>query len=111
MSQVTLETQLLDALIKTEPAFVANEIKSIAFEVEGRAKVNAPFQFGALRNSINTQKKKQFTYIVQDGVEYGIHQEFGTRFMAGTPFMIPAAEKAFQGLPDRFRKMFARILR
>ena len=32
-------------------------------------------------------------YIVADGVNYGIHQEFGTVKMAAHPFMVPALEQ------------------
>lgn len=42
-------------------------------------------------------------YIVADGVHYGIHQEFGTVHMKGTPFMIPAVEQVRPGFAQAFK--------
>ena len=39
------------------------------------------------------------TYIIADGVDYGIYQEFGTKRMAAQPFLIPAFEDAIKSLP------------
>ena len=40
------------------------------------------------------------TYIIADGVDYGIYQEFGTHKMAAQPFLIPAFEDAIKSLPE-----------
>jgi hypothetical protein len=39
------------------------------------------------------------TFIIADGVDYGIYQEFGTKRMAAQPFLIPAFEDATKSLP------------
>ena len=40
------------------------------------------------------------TYIIADGVDYGIYQEFGTHKMAAQPFLIPAFEDAIKPFPE-----------
>ena len=42
-------------------------------------------------------------YIVADGVNYGIHQEFGTVKMAAHPFMVPALEHVRAGFEQAFQ--------
>ena len=42
-------------------------------------------------------------YIVADGVNYGIHQEFGTVKMAAHPFMVPAIENVRPGFDAAFQ--------
>jgi len=42
-------------------------------------------------------------YIVADGVNYGIHQEFGTVKMAAHPFMVPAVENVRPGFAAAFQ--------
>ena len=42
-------------------------------------------------------------YIVADGVNYGIHQEFGTVKMAAHPFMVPAIEQVRPGFAQAFQ--------
>lgn len=83
-------------------------IRKAAFDVEGRAKVNAPVDTGALRNSIQAKAEAgALEAEVVTGIEYAIHQEFGTGRMAAQPFMIPAADAV---RPD-FEKAVAAVLR
>ena len=42
-------------------------------------------------------------YIVADGVNYGIHQEFGTHKMAAHPFFVPAIENVRPGFAAAFQ--------
>jgi len=42
-------------------------------------------------------------YIVADGVNYGIHQEFGTVKMSAHPFMVPTLEKVRPGFAQAFQ--------
>lgn len=44
---------------------------------------------GALRASIHTAQVSPLVVQVSDGVEYGVHLEFGTTRMAARPFMVP----------------------
>ena len=89
-----METGALDSLISSVPAKADEVTKNVAYIVEAIAKVRAPVDTSALRNSINTEKKGVMLYHVQDAVEYGIFQEYGTSKMSAQPFMIPAAEHA-----------------
>ena len=44
-----------------------------------QAKINAPVDFGVLRNSIHVENRKALIWKVADGTNYGIFQEKGTR--------------------------------
>jgi hypothetical protein len=53
---------------------------------------------GALRSSIHVQNRGQMARAIADGVEYGVHLEYGTENkdgeekMLARPFMAPAAQ-------------------
>ena len=71
----------------------------------------APVDTGRLRNSINITPLSpgKDNYILHDGVNYGVHQEFGTNKMQAQPFMRPALAKAKAvDLPRLFKKEFGR---
>ena len=69
-------------------------VEQTAYAFEGWAKVNAPIDTGFLRNSIQASRANvPLTWWVNVGAEYGIHQEFGTMYQSGTPFMRPAASR------------------
>lgn len=50
------------------------------FKMWELARIKAPSNFGVLRRSINLEPKNRGadTYFLTDGVDYGIHVEFGT---------------------------------
>lgn len=78
--------------------------------IAGAAKLNSPYDTGYLRGSVTyaTQKKRgnvasrtkrgdviskpddNLVCRVGTAVHYAAHQEFGTRFMSGQPFLRPA---------------------
>lgn len=64
--------------------------------IEGEAKRLAPVDTGRLRASIHHELEHVTNIIVGrvlSGVDYAIHQEFGTVFQAGKAHMRPAFEK------------------
>lgn len=69
--------------------------------VEAEAKRRAPVATGRLRASIHHILSRAGSNAVQritqgfvrDGVDYGIHQEYGTRFHGAQPFLRPALLK------------------
>lgn len=48
--------------------------------------------------------KGKVVRILADGVDYGVHQEFGTSRMAGKPFMTPAIEHVRPALGNEAMK-------
>ena len=66
----------------------------IAYEAEADAKRLAAVDTGRLRNSIHLVRKSDWWYRLQDGVPYGVHQEFGTYKMTAHPFFRPASAMA-----------------
>ena len=96
--KVKLDTARLDQIAKDLDKNRDQVLGMLAYQVEGIAKMLAPVDTGALRNSLQTEQQKPGTWWVHDGVEYGIYQEFGTHKMAAHPFMVPAAEQVGRDL-------------
>lgn len=55
---------------------------------------------GALVNSIIVEPQGRDTWILHDGVEYGVFLEYGTVKMAARPFFLPAIEYIVTTIPD-----------
>jgi hypothetical protein len=94
---IRLDTTRLDEIIRETPQRAEEIVKAGAFAVQGEAATRAPFDTGALRNSIMAESVGKLRWQVHDGVEYGIYQELGFHhFLSGAfiqnPFMIPALE-------------------
>lgn len=119
---VSVDTSVLDRLIKQMPGEVSKNIRAIAFGIEGKAKLKAPVDTGALRASIYTRigNEDSFGAVASDvhsrnreaemvqlpkpesnlvayigpSVNYGIDVELGTRRRAATPYLTPAVREA-----------------
>lgn len=126
---VTLNTNVLDAIIKNLGGNVAEGVAKAAFAIEARAKQKAPVDTGALRASIYTSLKDggmgnkamgearalrpdaltqalpvprdDHTAYVGPSVEYGPSVELGSVRRAGTPYLQPAVRETEQ----EFRKL------
>ena len=68
---------------------VETALKKAAFDIEGQAKMRAPVDTGHLKNSINADGG-DLEWRVSSPANYSVYQEFGTRFMAAHPYLIPA---------------------
>lgn len=99
---IQIDTAALDAFIRELGGNVDKAISALAFDVEVNAKIAAPVDTGALRSSINSRRVSPGVWIVSDGVEYGIYQEYGTHKMAAHPFMIPAVERTAKRIAEKF---------
>lgn len=80
-------------------------VAKAALDIEGRAKMYAPYDTGALRNSIRAEQLNEALWRVVVGVEYGIYQEYGTRYMAAHPYMRPAFEQVAPSLLAALRSL------
>lgn len=96
-----VDTSVLDAMSANMPGRVDKLLVETCAKIESDAKTMAPVDTGALRNSIEFEGEGELTYIVHDGVEYGVFNELGTRFMAAHPFFIPAVEKNAETLASK----------
>lgn len=116
-TRVFTDTTNLNRLIDRIPGNKRQLVKSIAFQVEALAKMKAPVDTGALRNSIyvslqgsHTPPKEatetlpipdnDVTAFIGPSVEYGINQELGTSFMEPQPYLLPALREVEQQLED-----------
>lgn len=114
MSQIVIKFNRIPELIRKSPGQIDTCIQALALDGERDVKQSfgtspsAPgdppgVDTGALRNSINVRKIRARTYQIADGVEYGIHLEFGTRRMGARPFMRPMAQRLAKRAPQFFR--------
>lgn len=120
MNRVYTDTRNLNRLIDRIPANKRQLVKSVAFQVEALAKMKAPVDTGALRNSIYTSIRdsnnppteateslptpdNEVTAFVGPSVEYAIYQELGTHIMSAQPFLLPALREVERQLENHTR--------
>lgn len=129
---ITLDTKVLDKLIKNMGGDVAGAVTKTALAVEARAKIKAPVDTGALRASIYTSLKAgdkfdraraealarrpgttvgplptprdDHTAYVGPSVEYGAAVELGSARRAGTPYLQPAVRETEREFRDFLAK-------
>ena len=132
MTMVEVDTRKLNRLIRKIPGNVADAVASVAFAIEREAKINAPVDTGALRNSIYArigrngggnfseiagqvssangdarvgelpQPENETTAYVGPSVEYAVYVELGTSKMAAQPYLTPAVNAVANGLASKF---------
>ena len=118
----TLNTAKLDAILRKMPAEGDRMVEIAARNVEKRAKVSmvgggSPHQPSApgkpphrdtanLANSIHVTKPHAGARDVGDGVEYGIHLEFGTSRMEPRPWLGPAVEAERKPFVEACEELF-----
>ncbi len=106
---VRIDTTVLDKMTEEARPKAAKIVETYGELVTGTAMELAPVKTGSLKASIGSESKMtgELLYTVQDGKEYGIFQELGTRKMAAHPFMVPALEH----WKDKFVKAFGELFR
>jgi len=126
-THVVVDTRRLRTIIQGSGQNALEALGAVAFTVERLAKLLAPVDTGALRASIYTAMPGQANQLppvpggakrvaiptptealvahVGPSVDYGVYQEFGTRFMAAQPFLIPALRRARSVVPTEFKRM------
>ena len=59
------------------------------------AKIRCPVDTGRLRATIhiNPTQPNSLKFTISDGVDYGVHQEYGTSKMAAQPFFRPSLDE------------------
>lgn len=127
---VTVDTSRLNQLLRDFPGNVDQAIRIIAFSIEGKVKVRAPIDTGALRASTYTRTNKvngrdpawtevraknsdaQLVELPQPGeheavvgpsVNYAIDVELGTSRRAATPYLVPAVREAEREMATQLR--------
>lgn len=89
---VILDDKKLRELLAVIRPKAAAIVKTTAFKVERDAKILAPVDTGAMRNSIRSDPVDDLTWQVSVGQDYSKFVEFGTSRMAAQPFLTPALE-------------------
>lgn len=98
-------------LAKALPAKVAAALKVGALGVETNIKANIVdkhiIDTGAYLGSWITQEESPMSVTVSSDKDYGIFQEFGTRFMAARPHIAPAVARQAPLIVAAIRKAVA----
>lgn len=92
----------LDAIAERRPR-IRRAIETTGREIEREAKERAPVKTGALRRSIGFTMESDTAGIVRVGQPYGVHIEYGTRYMGARPFLTPAVELQRQPFVKRIK--------
>lgn len=127
---VTVDTSRLNRLMRNFPGNVDEAVRTIAFAIEGKAKVRAPIDTGALRASIYTRTSKsngrdpawtearaknskvtlsdlpqpgEHEAVVGPSVNYAIDVELGTSRRAATPYLVPAVRETESEMATQLR--------
>ena len=103
-----VDTKKLDSIIDklgtTEQ--ILNEVADqVVSDIKNNIQVAGVVDTGALLDSIK-QKTEGNTSTIQDGVEYGFYNEFGTYRMAARPFFVPGVEKWAKNISGSLRRIF-----
>ena len=97
MSKVTGVEAMLTTLEKIRTTVVPKvqeSIKTHGGQLQREAMRLAPVDSGMLKRSIELEiKDGGFTAEVSPYADYAVYQEYGTRYMSGTPYMRPAFHK------------------
>lgn len=96
--------------IKSKQARIATDrqLELSSKRIERMAKVKAPVDTGALKNSIFSAKAGNLTYKVTAPQHYAIYVEKGTRKMRAQPYLKPALDTERPKLISNLRKLYER---
>jgi len=109
--RVVIDKTRLEQLIRNMPTtsdqVVQKMVQDAQAEVVNNFNVQSPAPAGeapgvdtsALKNSIVAEPRGE-GWVLHDGVEYGVHLEYGTMSMGARPFMLPAIERMMNNLPS-----------
>lgn len=103
---VTTDTRILEKMLSRLQPRAAEVVKGAAFKVQARTAIAAPYDTGALSNSIAAEQESPLGWLVRDGVTYGVFNELGTSRMGARPFMAPSVEAERVPFSIAFRALF-----
>lgn len=94
--------------IKGKQARIATDrqLELSSLRIERMAKVKAPVDTGALKNTIFQAKAGSLTYKVTAPQHYAVYVEKGTRKMRAQPFLKPAIDAERPKLISNLRKIY-----
>ncbi len=92
--RLTVTSNHFPELARRYPALARAIVQKTGLDIEAAAKMRAPVDTGALRNSITGAMTGEAEGEVAVGVEYGPYVEFGTRSASAQPYLTPAVEAA-----------------
>lgn len=112
--RVTVERRTKSALIRAAVrAGLAEGVRETAVAIRDRARELVAVDTGNLQGTIECHEEGQAEWEVSaggptpespEGANYVLHQEYGTRFQPGTPFMTPATLEAEEQMPRTVAK-------
>lgn len=106
--RAVLDTTVLDKITAQMTPKASMIVLKYGTAMSSDAAIHAPLDTGALRNSILSESHLEapLTYVIQDGVTYGVYQELGTSRMAAHPFILPAIYRWTDRFLSAFKDLF-----
>jgi len=106
--QIEIDDKRVQAMLKKmNPAIqqaLSRFLKKAGIIVKSSAKANAPVDTSNLRGGISSRPEGIRQVIIGPNVDYGIYQEFGTKYMKAQPYMRPALQDNIDNIRDIFLK-------
>ena len=111
---MTIDKRKMDAILKAFDGNVSRAVRTIAFSVEGKAKIKCPVDTGALRSSIIVRTYEGAggeelpapadgaTAYVGPTMGYGIYVELGTKRSRAQPYLVPAVRETEREIAGHF---------
>lgn len=110
IGSVKIDTRVLDKITAEMRPKASATVQKYGWAIANTAATKHPWKLrtGALTGSILSESRMEgdMTFIIQDGVEYGVFLELGTSKMPAYPFMLPAVEVWRQKFLDAFGGLF-----
>lgn len=112
-SEVDALARDLEAVGPKVMAMVRNAVKKSAFDVQRLAQMRAPYETGALKNSIGVTfggNAHGASATIGPTVHYAPYLEYGTHKMAAQPYMRPAADAVAPSFAQAIAEIGANIV-
>ena len=106
--QITIDDKRVKEMLKKMTPAIQGALKRALTKsgiiIKSAAKALAPVDKGLLRGGISHRLEGIDRVVIGPNVDYGIYQEFGTKYMRAQPYMRPAAEDNTGNVRDIFIK-------
>ena len=111
-AKVTVKTRKqpgeIESILKTLRSRAKAVARETAYAVAQGARERVHVITGELKRSIHVVENPDDSYTVVVGKNYGVFEEYGTRFRPPHPFFRPAVEEQRQKHQERARRMVHR---
>jgi hypothetical protein len=103
---VRLDTSKLNNLIADINSGSPELVETVARTIQRDARMLAPHVTGYLINSIEAERERPLSWLINVYADYGVYVELGTYKMTPRPYLFPAVERAYRVFVEAWKRMF-----